>query len=274
MHQFRLSLRLALAGMLVSGLSACAVPHSVDAQAPAIQPADSQPAAEPVAPAAAPAAMAAPAVSSSVAELQSLMQGRKVNELRTTYNGSYGASLLFKPDDLSYYVALFQQRDFWRVFKTASSRQAEAAYRAFAAQSAELAELDLNRTRLQAENARAEQQLADYGNRLAALQADQVLRRQQEQQIQVHQEQMRGEAQSLGIQQQQMREQLNSVQRQIDALQAEQDRFSASRAYSQPRRATGARKPPAKPQPPVSQPAAPVEPVVAAPVDAPSATPQ
>ena len=47
-------------------------------------------------------------------------------------------------------MALFQQKDFWRVVKTQSDKQAEATYRAFASQSMELAEVDIQRIRLQA----------------------------------------------------------------------------------------------------------------------------
>ena len=125
-----------------------------------------------------PAPAARPA--STVAELQSLIQNRQVSELRTTYNGTYGASLLFKPDDLTYYVALFQQKDFWRVVKTQSDKQAEATYRAFASQSMELAEVDIQRIRLQAEYAHNEKLLASRNAQLSTLQADNTLRMQQE----------------------------------------------------------------------------------------------
>lgn len=56
-----------------------------------------------------------PAASSTVLELQRRMQAHELSELRTTYNGAYGASLLFAQSDLTYYVTLFQQKDLWRV---------------------------------------------------------------------------------------------------------------------------------------------------------------
>ena len=40
-----------------------------------------------------------PAASGDVAELQQMIRDGKVRELRTTYNGSYGASLLYYPDE-------------------------------------------------------------------------------------------------------------------------------------------------------------------------------
>src|SRR6478609_6276504 len=144
----RAATRMALLGTALSGLAACASAQSEAPRPTVKQVEDKQPATTPVTPPAAPAPAAA-RPSSTVAELQGLIQNRQVSELRTAYNGTYGASLLFKPDDLTYYVALFQQKDFWRVLKTVSEKQAEATYRAFTTQSAELAEVDIKRIKLQ-----------------------------------------------------------------------------------------------------------------------------
>lgn len=236
------SWRLVLAGAAVAGLAACATAQPEAASRPVVKQVEADPAAAaaavtpPAAPAAAPAS-AAPA--STVAELQELIQRREVAELRTTYNGSYGASLLFKADDLTYYVALFQQRDFWRVIKTDSRGQAEAAYRGFAARSAELAEVDLKRIRLQAEYAHAEKQLAARTAQLSVLQADQSLRQQQEQQVAARQARLRDETASLSEQRQDVRAQLRALQRQIDALRAEQRRISTPVKPAAQTRSTG-----------------------------------
>ena len=204
-------------------LSACAGAQSdasrtVVRQVPAQQPADA-----PVAPVVPPPA-AIP--NSTVAELQGLIKAHQVSELRTSYNGTYGASLLFKPDDLTFYVALFQQKDFWRVLKTSSDEQAEATYRAFANQSATLAQVDIERTKLQARNTHAERQLADRTAQLNSLQADQAVRRQQDQQVAARQVQSREEASALAAQQQDVSTQLRELQQQIDVLQAEQARVA------------------------------------------------
>ncbi|WP_373979762.1 DUF2968 domain-containing protein [Achromobacter sp. JD417] len=211
--------RMVLLGTSLSGLAACA---SAQPQAPrptVKQVEDTQAPATPVTPPAPPQA-ARPA--STLSELQALIQSRQVSELRTAYNGTYGASLLFKPDDLTYYVALFQQKDFWRVVKTKSDKQAEATYRAFVAQSAELAEVDIKRIKMQAENAHAEKLLASRSAELSALQADRTARLQQEEQVAARQAQSREEASALAGQQKDVRQQLRDLQRQIDALQAQQ----------------------------------------------------
>lgn len=216
-HQLYRAARIAVLGGALSGLAACASAQS-GASASA-QPQETAPA---VSASTASAVSPSPQVNSTVAELQRLIQSRLVSELRTTYNGTYGASLLFKPDDLTYYVALFQQKDFWRVVQTLSEKQAESTYRAFAQQTAELAEVDIKHIKLQAEHARSEQLLAIRGSELATLQADQALRRQQEQQVAARQEQARQQADMLSEQEQQLRKALSAMQRQIEVLQTQQ----------------------------------------------------
>ncbi len=219
--------RLAMAGTILSALAACATTQP-EAERPVVQQVENKDAAAtPVTPPPPPAP--APRASSTATELQGLIQSRQVSELRTAYNGSYGASLLFKPDDQTYFVALFQQKDFWRVVKTTSAAQAEATYRSFVTRSAELADIEIRRIRLQAEYTKAEQQLAARNAELASLQADQALRQEQEQQVAARQAQSRQETQALSEQNKDVREQLRNLQRQIDSLQAEQMRLNSPR---------------------------------------------
>lgn len=222
--------RLAMAGTILSALAACATTQP-EAERPVVQQVENKDAATtPVTPPPPPAPPApAPRASSTATELQGLIQSRQVSELRTAYNGSYGASLLFKPDDQTYFVALFQQKDFWRVVKTKSPAQAEATYRSFVARSAELADIEIRRIRLQAEYNKAEQQLAARNAELASLQADLALRQEQEQQVAARQAQSRQETQALSEQNKDVREQLRNLQRQIDSLQAEQMRLNTPR---------------------------------------------
>lgn len=223
-HFIRAATRVALLGTALSGLAACASAQS-EASRPMVKHVeDMHAAAAPAAPLAASARS-----SSTVSELQDLIQNRQVSELRTAYNGTYGASLLFKAEDLSYYVALFQQKDFWRVLKTSSDKQAETTFRAFAAQSAELAEVEIKRIKLQAESAHAERLLTSRSAELSTLQADRALRMQHDQQVAARQEQSRQEATALADQQKDLRQQLRDLQRQIDALQAQQAQVATSK---------------------------------------------
>ena len=225
-----LSSRAALLGLLTTILTACAA----DPQRPTVAQADAgqsaQADATPVEPppAATPPAIDARPPASTVSELQALIQSRQVTELRTTYNGTYGASLLFKPDDLSYYVTLFQQKNFWKVVKTNSEKQAEQLYAGYVAQTAELAEADLRRIKLQAEYAHTERQLTDRSRQLDALQADLTVQRQQAHEVAVRQQQAKQEASQLARQQQEAREQLRDLQRRIEALKRQQATLGAT----------------------------------------------
>lgn len=197
---------------------------------------------------------------STVAELQQLIQDRSLNELRTSYNGRYGASLLFKRDTLTYYVALFQQRNFWRVVKTESETQAEQVYDSFVSQSRELANVDMRRLRLDAERARTEKLLATTEYRLSALQNDAVVRQQQEEKVFAAQEQARQEAAALASDQQAAREQLVSLERRIQTLEAESSNgipLAAQAPRARPTRARARTRPVATVRRPAPVPAAP-----------------
>lgn len=65
----------------------------------------------------------------NISELQALMKQTHLLELRSTFNGSYGASLLLNRETQTYYVASFQHKTFFRVFKNRSEENAENHYR-------------------------------------------------------------------------------------------------------------------------------------------------
>ncbi len=209
------------------GLTGCAALKTSEPRPVVMQAAADQDSAEQeVTPPVASVAVSAPAPSSTVAEVQQLIQARQVTELRTSYNGQYGASLLFNRDSLTYYAALFQQQTFWRVIKTQDVAHAERLYRSFIAETARLADVDLRRIRLAAEHAHTEKQLGEQSAELRALENDLQSRRQQESLIASHQAVARQEAEQLAEQQQQAQEQLRALKKQIKALEAQQAAIS------------------------------------------------
>lgn len=163
-----------------------------------------------------------PAGNTLLAELRELVEQRAVHELRTTYNGEYGASLLFKPDDLTYYVALFQQRQFWRAIKTLDYEQAEKLYRSFSEQTETLARVDIDRIRLDAERAVTESRIASQSAELDALRNNLAYQRERERQVVLAQEHAREQARALAAQEQAARDRLQALQRSIDALERQQ----------------------------------------------------
>jgi hypothetical protein len=155
----------------------------------------------------------------NVAELQQLIRGSDLNELRTTYNGSYGASLLFYAKEMTYYVTLFQDKTFWRVIKTSDETRAEAIYRDFALKTQQLAEVEIRRTRLEAQKAFTDRMIAlaqDHANRL---QADLTIARQQQALVADRQRETRDQANTLQAQKTAAQGQLRAVQRQVRELQ-------------------------------------------------------
>ena len=155
----------------------------------------------------------------NVAELQQMIRGSDLNELRTTYNGTYGASLLFYGKEMTYYVALFQNKTFWRVIKTSDEVRAEAIYRDFVQKTLQLSDVEIRRTRLEAQKAFTARMIAltqDHANRL---QADLAIARQQQALVADQQKQTRDQANALQVEKTAAQDQLRAVQRQVQELQ-------------------------------------------------------
>ncbi|KWI28997.1 DUF2968 domain-containing protein [Burkholderia stagnalis] len=199
--------------------------------------ADSAPAAQPVQAASAPVVAIPPVDAqgqtqmqagdttgpSTVDELQRLIQAHTLTEMRTAYNGSYGASLLFNVKDGAYFVALFQQKAFWRVIKTYSDVRAEAIYRDFSRQAEHLAVNELRAAKLESQKVQTDRQIAVTQERARRLQADLSIAREQQAAVADRQKTVRGETVALQSQQAELKSQLRALQQQVRALQREAD---------------------------------------------------
>jgi hypothetical protein len=161
--------------------------------------------------------------SGNVAELQQMIHGSDLSELRTTYNGTYGASLLFYGKEMTYYVALFQQKNFWRVIKTQDVARAELIYKDFVRQTVQLSDVEIRRTQLEAQKAFTQRMVALSQDRASRLQADLDIARQQQSIVASQQEQKRAEATELAQQKATAQNQLRVVQRQVQDLQRQLD---------------------------------------------------
>lgn len=218
MRRAKSSVGIGVLGLCIAGLSVNAVAQSSSRSTPA-------PASAPMVNSIAGTTNSSAAIdtaNSTIGELQQLMQTQSISELRTTYNGNYGSSLLFKPDSRTYYVALFQQKNFWRVVKTVNEVQAELTYKSFVGQTEKLAEVDIRRIKLEAEKQYTEQLISSQETRLLALQNDLAVQRQQEQRVAVQQDQSRQQAQALTNKEQSARNQLVALRSRIRALEAQQ----------------------------------------------------
>jgi hypothetical protein len=148
-----------------------------------------------------------------------LIHDAKLSELRTTYNGSYGASLFFYPQEVTYYVALFQDKHFWRVIKLENVDRAEAIYAGFAQQTAQLADVEIRRMQLQAQKVYIENIIAISQDRANRLQADLDVARTQQAKVDDYQRQTQGEAVTLHAEKEKAQAQLRQVQSEVMQLQ-------------------------------------------------------
>ncbi|MGF6922100.1 DUF2968 domain-containing protein [Paraburkholderia sp. 40] len=154
-----------------------------------------------------------------VADLIQLIHDANLSELRTTYNGSYGASLFFHPPRMTYYVALFQNKHFWRVIRSDSAERAEAIYAGFAQQTQQLADVEIHRTRLQAQNAYLQGSIAISQQRAQRLQTDLDVARTQQAKVDDRQRQTRDEALALRAERDNAQAQLRQLQSAVTRLQ-------------------------------------------------------
>ncbi|MBN3773778.1 MULTISPECIES: DUF2968 domain-containing protein [Burkholderia] len=160
---------------------------------------------------------------STVDDLQRQIQAHTLTEMRTSYNGSYGASLLFNVKDGAYFVALFQQKAFWRVIKTYDETRAEAIYRDFSRQAERLAVNELRAAKLESQKTQMDKQIEVTQDRARRLQADISIARQQQAAVADRQKNVRNETAALQAQQAELQSQLRTLQQQVRSLQREAD---------------------------------------------------
>lgn len=163
------------------------------------------------------------ATTGDVAELQQMIRDGRLTELRTTYNGSYGAALLYYPDEMLYYVALFQQKKFWRVLKTQNDARAEATYAEFSKSTASLGDTEIRRLKLEAEKAYADRLIASQQNRANRLQADLEVARAQQGQVAERQQEQQEAIRALRAEQGAAQAQLRALQQRVNELQKQAD---------------------------------------------------
>ncbi|MDG2524433.1 DUF2968 domain-containing protein [Stenotrophomonas sp. HITSZ_GD] len=161
-------------------------------------------------------------VGNTAAELRRLMDAQQLTELRTTYNGNYGASLLFHAESLNYYVALFHDKEFWRVIRTDSADNAEQVYRTFVEQTAQLSQVYIDTIRLQAGKAYTDRMVQMNEKRLQGLQQELEAQRQQAAEVSAALQQNQQQAVTLSSDLRNSNSQLDALQQRIKALQAQQ----------------------------------------------------
>ena len=159
------------------------------------------------------------AAQGNVAELAQMLHDGRIVEMRTTYNGSYGASLMFDPREMTYYVALFQDKHLWRVIKSQEKNRAELVYANFVQQTAQLADVEIRRTELQAQKLFLERVIALQANRAEQLQADLNVARSQQVEVAQRQKSAQAQTQALQVEKRAAQVQLRDLQEQVRQLE-------------------------------------------------------
>ena len=154
-----------------------------------------------------------------VAPLMQLIRDRQIVELRTTYNGSYGASLFFYPPDMTWYVALFQDKHLWRVIKSQEKSRAEMVYENFVLQTVQFADVEIRRTELQAQKTFLERVIALHANRAQQLQTDLSVARSQQAEVAQRQKSAQEQTQALQVEKRAAQVQLRDLQEQVRQLE-------------------------------------------------------
>ncbi|MBN3779782.1 DUF2968 domain-containing protein [Burkholderia sp. Ac-20345] len=155
----------------------------------------------------------------NVAELTRMLHDGRIVEMRTTYNGSYGASLMFDPREMTYYVALFQDKHLWRVIRSQEKSRAEMVYANFVQQTIQLADIEIRRTELEAQKAFLERVIALQANRAQQLQADLSVARSQQAEVAQRQRSAQEQAQALQVEKRAAQIQLRDLQEQVRQLE-------------------------------------------------------
>ncbi|QOH33821.1 DUF2968 domain-containing protein [Burkholderia cepacia] len=155
----------------------------------------------------------------NVAELTQMLHDGRIVEMRTTYNGSYGASLMFDPREMTYYVALFQDKHLWRVIRSQEKSRAEMVYANFVQQTVQLADIEIRRTELEAQKAFLERVIALQANRAQQLQADLSVARSQQVEVAQRQRSAQEQAQALQVEKRAAQMQLRDLQEQVRQLE-------------------------------------------------------
>jgi len=158
-----------------------------------------------------------------VADLQRLIKGSELTEFRTSYNGSFGASLLYYGKEQTYYVALFQQKSFWRVVKTQSAARADAVFSDFVKQTVQLSQIEIRRTEIEGQKGYTEQMIALAQARAARLQADLNVAHSQKDLVAARLKAAAQQAAQLEAEREAAQQQLQELRRRVAELQQEND---------------------------------------------------
>ncbi|WP_248321906.1 DUF2968 domain-containing protein [Caballeronia sp. Sq4a] len=155
-----------------------------------------------------------------IAEVEWLIQQSTLAVFRTFQSFAYSASLLFYPRDLTYYAVLYHEDAVWRVLKAGDIDAAEPAFRHFVEQAVRLAEAELRRAHLQAQNEQFARLIAESEAQVERSRVDLQRGSTQDQEVALRQQEVRKDLAQLEARRVAAQAQLNKLQRQMHQLAA------------------------------------------------------
>lgn len=164
---------------------------------------------------------ATPESQGNIAELTQMLRNTALTEMRTTYHGSYGASLFLDPLEMTYYVALFQHKNFWRVITSEDRGRADAVYANFVDQAMQLAASELAKIELDGQKHSLKRAIAQSEQKANRLRVDLDIAKTQRIQVAERQKAIRKQTRALESEKQAAQIQLNDLQQQVRQLQYE-----------------------------------------------------
>lgn len=163
----------------------------------------------------------APALQATqIAEVEWLVQQEALATFRTFQSFAYSASLLFHARDLTYYAVLYHEGAVWRVLKAGGIDAAEPAFRHFVEQAMRLAEAEMRRAHLEAQNEQFSRLVAESEAQIERVRVDLQRGSTQDQEVALKQQEVRKELAQLEGRRVASQVQLNKLQRQLHQLNA------------------------------------------------------
>lgn len=191
-------------GCLMLGLASLGVAGSAAAQPPA-----------------AVVAAVPKASAGSLAELKQRLTAQTVRELRTSYSGEYGTTLLLAADAPVFYVALLHQKSLWRVLRFDALGPAEQAYNLLSQRSADWADDQIRLQVLNAQSQALERSKQEGEARLQVLNTDLQIMQGEQARIQQGREVAQSQARASEAERKAYQMQLERLRRDIRQLEVE-----------------------------------------------------
>ncbi|SAK52936.1 DUF2968 domain-containing protein [Caballeronia ptereochthonis] len=155
-----------------------------------------------------------------IAEVEWLVQQSALATFRAFQSFAFSASLLFHPRELIYYAVLNHEGAVWRVLKAGDIDAAEPAFRHFVEQAMRLADAEMRRVHLEAQNEQFARLIADSEAQIERVRVDLQRGSAQDQEVALKQQEVRKELAQLEGRRVAAQVQLNKLQRQLRQLDA------------------------------------------------------